>query len=79
MGADVVMAFDECAMQPAEQQYTREAMGADPPLGGALPAGAPQPDQALFGIVQGGVYLDLRRESARFLASLSFPAMRSGG
>ena len=75
IGADIVMAFDECTDYPCAKPYAREAMerthrwldrciarwDATSPLYGF--------DQALFPIVQGSTYSDLRRESAEYIAS----------
>src|SRR3970040_320943 len=71
LGADIIMAFDECA-DPNDRAYIVRAMErthrwAERPL-----AAKPRPDQALFGIVQGGVDPGLRAQSARFISSLAF-------
>jgi len=79
LGADIIMAFDECAMQPADYRYTREAMERTHRWAERCLRAHQRGDQALFGIVQGGVYPDLRRESSRFLASLDFPGYGIGG
>jgi len=79
LGADVIMAFDECAPYPA----TREAiaMASDRTtrwLERCVKAHA-RTDQALFGIVQGGVYLDLRQKSAREITAFDLPGYAIGG
>jgi queuine tRNA-ribosyltransferase len=87
LGADVAMAFDECAPYPSTPEYAAEAMDrthrwaercreAHAAAGGLAAGGWPQ---ALFGIVQGGVYQDLREASARRLAALDFPGYAVGG
>ena len=85
LGADVVMVFDECTPYPAERQAARDSMELSlrwakrsraafdelkAPLDG---------DAALFGIVQGGVYDDLRRESLAGLREIGFPGYALGG
>jgi tRNA-guanine family transglycosylase len=50
-----------------------------PPLGRTLQGRASRPDQALFGIVQGGVFADLRVQSAEYLRQLDFPGYAIGG
>lgn len=79
LGADVIMAFDECAEQPSDREYTRQAMERTHRWAERCLKSQQRSDQALFGIVQGGVHLDLRRKSASFLASLGFPGYALGG
>ena len=79
LGADVIMAFDECPPYPA----TREAVVAATErtyrwLKRCMKAHS-RDDQALFGIVQGGTYLDLRAEAAKALAQLDLPGYAIGG
>ncbi len=79
LGADVIMAFDECPPYPA----TREAVVAATErtyrwLKRCISA-HDRDDQALFGIVQGGTYLDLRSEAAKALADLDLPGYAVGG
>ncbi len=79
LGADVIMAFDECPPYPA----TREAVVAATErtyrwLKRCTKAHS-RDDQALFGIVQGGTYLDLRAEAAEALAQLDLPGYAIGG
>ncbi|HLJ55327.1 MAG TPA: tRNA guanosine(34) transglycosylase Tgt [Chthonomonadaceae bacterium] len=87
LGADIVMAFDECAPFPCTVDYAREAMNrthrwarlcldAYDEAGRLATGGWPQ---ALFGIVQGGVYPELRRESAQLLVGLGLPGYAIGG
>jgi queuine tRNA-ribosyltransferase len=92
LGADVVMAFDECVETPATWERTQESMGLThawarrskdhfdrhkhqapwfEELGGR--------PQSLFGIVQGGMYADLRKESAERLVEMNFPGYAIGG
>jgi queuine tRNA-ribosyltransferase len=97
LGADIVMAFDECTEHPAEMERARasmemtlrwakrskdcfEAHKDEVPWAAtaALNPGLPQAP-ALFGIVQGGMYPDLRRESAERTVELDFPGYAIGG
>jgi queuine tRNA-ribosyltransferase len=92
LGADVAMVFDECVEHPATYERTRASMGLTHAwaarskarfeerkeavpwfarLGGAT--------QSLFGIVQGGMYADLRRESAERLVEMELPGYAIGG
>lgn len=94
LGADIIMAFDECTEHPAERDRARESM--DLTLRWAkrsqdyiaahkheVPWGNDQRlatnDQNLFGIVQGGMYPDLRRECAERLVEMDFPGYAVGG
>src|SRR6201986_2769769 len=92
LGADIAMVFDECVEPPATWERTRESMDLThawarrsqqhfeanrqrvpwfETLGGK--------HQALFGIVQGGMYVDLRKESAERLVEMDFPGYAIGG
>ena len=78
LGADIIMAFDECS-DPNDHTYSKFAVErthrwAERSLGAQT-----RPDQALFGIVQGGVQADLRAASATFIASLDTPGIAIGG
>ncbi|MBU1878982.1 MAG: tRNA guanosine(34) transglycosylase Tgt, partial [Chloroflexi bacterium] len=79
LGADIVMAFDECAPTPCDHDYAQAAMERTHRWAEACLAAKTRPDQALFGIVQGSMYEDLRRESARFIAGLDTPGIAIGG
>jgi queuine tRNA-ribosyltransferase len=78
LGADIIMAFDECAV-PDDLAYIRKAMDRTHAWVERCVAAKTRPDQALFGIVQGGVFPDLRAQSARFIASLDLPGCAIGG
>jgi len=78
LGADIIMAFDECA-DPYERAYIEQAMERTHRWAERSLAAHKRPDQALFGIVQGGVFPDLREASAEFIASLGFPGHAIGG
>jgi len=79
LGADIAMAFDECAPYPCGRDYARAAMERTHRWAEAGLAAKTRPDQALFGITQGGMYEDLRCESARFIAGLDTPGIAIGG
>ncbi len=78
LGADVIMAFDECPPSldraACERALRRTHAWAERCLQAKTRA-----DQPLFGIVQGGIFPDLREQSARFIASLGFPGIAIGG
>jgi queuine tRNA-ribosyltransferase len=92
LGADIIMVFDECVEHPATYERTKQSMGLThawaarskeyfeahrhevpwhEEFGGAT--------QSLFGIVQGGMYADLRRESAARLVEMDLPGYAIGG
>lgn len=80
LGADIIMAFDECAPYPADYEYTKKSMYRTSRWAErCLKAHTQTQQQALFGIVQGGMYADLRKISARDLVSLDFPGYGIGG
>jgi len=78
LGADIIMAFDECA-PPYEHDYNLRALRRTHAWAERCLQVKSRPDQALFGIVQGGVFPELREESARFIASLGFSGHAIGG
>ncbi|WP_035451954.1 tRNA guanosine(34) transglycosylase Tgt [Alicyclobacillus herbarius] len=80
LGADIIMAFDECPPYPAERSYLETSLRRTLDWARRCKAAHRRPDeQALFGIVQGGVYLDLRRQAAESLLELDFPGYAVGG
>ncbi|QIZ70779.1 tRNA guanosine(34) transglycosylase Tgt [Oxynema aestuarii] len=79
LGADVIMAFDECPPYPATWEEVELATARTYRwLERCIAVHDPR-DRALFGIVQGGVYPDLRAEAARSLAKLDLPGYAIGG
>ena len=78
LGADIIMAFDECA-PPYDQAYNERALARTHAWAERCLRAHHRPDQALFGIVQGGVFPSLRQQSAEFIASLGFPGHAIGG
>jgi queuine tRNA-ribosyltransferase len=91
LGADIIMAFDECTEYPAERNRARESMEMtsrwarrskdhfDVHKDEVPWAAEKQSRQALFGIVQGGMYPDLRRESAERMVEIGFSGYAIGG
>ncbi|HQP60578.1 MAG TPA: tRNA guanosine(34) transglycosylase Tgt, partial [Anaerolineaceae bacterium] len=78
LGADIIMAFDECA-PPYDLAYNQQAMQRTHNWAVRCQQARTRPDQALFGIVQGGIFPDLRRQSAEWIASQDFPGHAIGG
>ena len=72
LGADLVMAFDECPPWPAPREAVAEATDRTTRWAQRSRAAHTRSDQWLFGIVQGGVHADLREKSARELIALQF-------
>ncbi|SHE49200.1 queuine tRNA-ribosyltransferase [Caldanaerobius fijiensis DSM 17918] len=80
LGADIIMAFDECVPYPADYDYVKNSMELTLKWAKRCKESHKRPDeQALFGIVQGGTYRDLREESARRTVDLDFPGYAIGG
>jgi len=78
LGADIIMAFDECS-DPNDHAYSKLAMERTHHWAERCLQAQTRTDQALFGIVQGGVQADLRAASATFIASLDTPGVAIGG
>jgi len=79
LGSDVIMAFDECAPYPADYDYVRNSVRLTSQWARVClesPRGA---FQALFGIVQGGMYPELRAQSAREIVAMAFDGYALGG
>jgi queuine tRNA-ribosyltransferase len=78
LGADIIMAFDECG--PPYDQYRNEiALEHTHQWAERCLNVKTRSDQALFGIIQGGIYPELRQRSVEFLTSLNFPGYAIGG
>ena len=78
LGADIILALDECAA-PKDREYSRTAMQRTHAWAVRSAQAHRRSDQALFGIVQGGVFQDLREESARTISALNLPGNAVGG
>ena len=80
LGADIIMAFDECAPYPADKEYVKKSLERTSRWAARCKAAHKKPEQqALFGIVQGGMYADLRKQSAEEITAIGFPGYAIGG
>ena len=80
LGADIIMAFDECVEYPATYEYTKQSMERTTRWAERCKIAHKDVEkQGLFGIVQGGFYKDLRAKSAEDLIKLDFPGYAIGG
>ncbi len=78
LGADIIMSFDECCPYPSTYEYTKNSMERTTRWAKRCKE-AHKTNQALFGIIQGGFYEDLREKSAKDLIELDFPGYAIGG
>ena len=80
LGSDIMMSFDECVEYPASYDYTKQSMERTTRWAKRCKeAHKTTETQALFGIIQGGFYEDLRKQSAEDLIALDFPGYAIGG
>ncbi len=80
LGSDIMMCFDECTPYPATYEYAKHSMERTTRWAKRCKEYHKNWDkQGLFGIVQGGMYKDLREQSARDLVELDFPGYAIGG
>ena len=79
LGADIIMAFDECVPYPADYAYTKNSMQLTHHWAQRCKHAHTTQNQALFGIVQGGMYRELREISARTIRDMDFPGNAIGG
>ncbi|HBG46897.1 MAG TPA: tRNA guanosine(34) transglycosylase Tgt [Deltaproteobacteria bacterium] len=79
LGADIIMPLDECTPYPADREYTVESMNMTHRWAKRCKEAKRPNGQALFGIVQGGMYRDLRKESAEALMNIGFDGYAIGG
>lgn len=79
LGVDIAMVLDECVPGPASYEEAARAVTRTTRWAERAMVAKSRSDQALFGIVQGGVYPDLREQSARELLELNFPGYAVGG
>ncbi|MDR1701410.1 MAG: tRNA guanosine(34) transglycosylase Tgt [Sporomusaceae bacterium] len=79
LGADIIMAFDECIPYPADYEYAKRSTERTSRWAERCQKAHQRDDQALFAIVQGGMYKDLRQKSAEDLVALNFPGYGIGG
>ncbi|UCF33075.1 MAG: tRNA guanosine(34) transglycosylase Tgt, partial [Phycisphaerales bacterium] len=79
LGADVIMAFDQCPPLPSERSAIEEAVERTMRWAAECKKAHQRPDQALFGIVQGGLDLDLRKQCTAKLIEIGFDGYAIGG
>jgi queuine tRNA-ribosyltransferase len=79
LGADIIMALDECIPYPADYDYTRRSVERTTRWLKRCIQAHRRDDQALFGIIQGGMYADLRQKSAEEILSHDLPGYAIGG
>ncbi len=80
LGADIIMSFDECPPYPADREYVKKSLERTTRWAErSLKAHKRETDQALFGIVQGGMYKDLREQSVKELTQFDFSGYSVGG
>jgi queuine tRNA-ribosyltransferase len=79
LGADIIMTFDECIPFPATHDYARESLERTLRWAKRCQNAKKKTGQALFGIVQGGMYPELRKRSAEALVDIGFDGYALGG
>ncbi|MBQ7487113.1 MAG: tRNA guanosine(34) transglycosylase Tgt, partial [Clostridia bacterium] len=79
LGSDIAMAFDVCTAYPCDYKTAKDAMERTHRWAERCKKAHTREDQALFGIVQGAFFKDLRIESAKALADMDFPGYGIGG
>ena len=80
LGADIIMAFDECCPYPSEHAYADRSQARTTRwLERCIEAHKRPQEQALFGIIQGSMYPDLRKKSADAITSFDLPGFAIGG
>ena len=79
LGADIIMSFDECIHYPAEYEYVKDSVERTLKWAQRCKSAHKNAKQALFGIVQGGEYPDLRKHCAEELVKMYFPGYSIGG
>lgn len=79
LGSDIVMAFDECPPHPADYDYLAKSLEMTIRWAKRCSKEMQDTEQALFGIIQGGVYRDLRKQSVEALLDIGFPGYAIGG
>ena len=79
LGADIIMAFDECVKYPETYEYTKQSMERTTRWAQRCKKAHVTENQALFGIIQGGFYEELRKKSAQDLIELDFLGYAIGG
>ncbi|OGO12059.1 MAG: tRNA guanosine(34) transglycosylase Tgt [Chloroflexi bacterium RBG_16_47_49] len=78
LGGDIIMTFDEC-ISPYDLSLNQAALERTHSWAARCLQAKTRPDQALFGIIQGGIYPELRQRSVDYMSSLDFPGYAIGG
>ncbi len=79
LGADIIMAFDECIPADADRRYAKNSLERTTRWLERCIKAHKRDDQALFGIVQGGMFADLRLQSIQEITSFDLPGFAIGG
>jgi len=79
LGADIIMCFDECTSYPSTYEYTKDSMELTHRWAKRCKEAKGSKTQSLFGIVQGGMFQDLRKESAEAIMRIGFDGYAIGG
>jgi len=79
LGADIIMAFDECIPYPADYDYAKQSLERTTRWLQRCVDAHERKDQGLFGIIQGGMYKDLRIQSAKEITAIDLPGYAIGG
>jgi queuine tRNA-ribosyltransferase len=79
LGADIIMCLDECTLYPASHEEAEQSLELTLHWSRRCKDSHRMPEQALFGILQGGMYSDLRQKSAGILAEIGFDGYAIGG
>jgi len=79
LGSDIMMCLDECPPYPSTHEYMADSLETTLEWAARAKAAHKNPAQALFGIIQGGVYRDLREKSIEEMKKLDFPGFAIGG
>ncbi|HOD35525.1 MAG TPA: tRNA guanosine(34) transglycosylase Tgt [Syntrophales bacterium] len=79
LGADIMMCFDECTPYPADRRYAKESLDLTVRWAERCRKARKEDSRALFGIIQGGVYTDLRQEAVERIIRIGFDGYALGG
>ncbi len=79
LGSDIAMDFDECIPYPADYEYARKSTERTTRWAERCIKAHQRTDRGIFGIIQGGMYKDLRKQSAMEISSLPFDGVAVGG
>jgi queuine tRNA-ribosyltransferase len=79
LGADIIMTLDECVPYPSSYDYTKRSLGLTKRWAIRCKESKRRTDQALFGIVQGGIFKDLREQGAKEIREIGFDGYALGG